>query len=85
MRWKSLSTGNGQDVWTVEDTGELKSWEINMINDDSKQSSVTNDSEKSSGVTLTNAGMDANILSYNAELFKRLSPEMMAKMQSLFQ
>lgn len=56
-----------------------------MINDDSKQSSVTNDSEKSSGVTLTNAGMDANILSYNAELFKRLSPEMMAKMQSLFQ
>ena len=35
-------------------------------------------------ITITNAGMDPNILSYNAELFKQLSPAMKAKMQVLF-
>lgn len=35
-------------------------------------------------IAITNAGMDTNILSYNAELFKQLSPAMKAKMQSLF-
>jgi len=35
-------------------------------------------------IAVTNQGMDTNILSYNAELFKQLSPAMKAKMQSLF-
>jgi len=35
-------------------------------------------------VTLTNSGMDPNIGSYNAELFKQLSSAMKAKMQILF-
>ena len=34
--------------------------------------------------TLTNSGMDTNILSYNAQLIKQLSPEMIAKLQGLF-
>lgn len=35
-------------------------------------------------VTLTNSGMDRDISSYNAELFKKLSPAMQAKLQTLF-
>jgi hypothetical protein len=35
-------------------------------------------------VTLTNSGMDPNISSYNAVLFKQLSSAMQAKMQTLF-
>lgn len=35
-------------------------------------------------ITATSAGMDMNVLSYNAELFKQLSPAMKTKMQALF-
>ncbi len=35
-------------------------------------------------ITITNAGMDTNINSYNAELFKQLSPAMKAKMRALY-
>ncbi len=35
-------------------------------------------------IAITNAGMDTNISSYNATLFKQLSPAMKAKMQALF-
>jgi len=35
-------------------------------------------------IALTNAGMDTNIFSYNAQLFKQLSPAMEAKMRALF-
>lgn len=35
-------------------------------------------------IAITNAGMDTEILSYNAELFVKLSPAMEAKMRALF-
>lgn len=35
-------------------------------------------------ITKTNEGMDADILSYNAELFMQLSPSMKVKMQALY-
>ncbi|MBN2223913.1 MAG: TIGR03768 family metallophosphoesterase [Deltaproteobacteria bacterium] len=35
-------------------------------------------------ITISNGGMDTNILSYNAQLFKQLSPAMKAKMRTLY-
>ncbi len=35
-------------------------------------------------IAITNEGMDTNIYSYNAELFKQLSPAMKAKMRTLY-